>query len=298
MKKIIVIVLAFIAFGSTSCTKKYKTEISRLNAVNDSLVELEKAKDSFTMDYVRAFNAIQDNLNTIKEKEKLITKVSEEGNTESKQNKEDQINSDIDAIYNLLIENRETVKQLQSKLRASGNKSAELEKMIATLNLQIQAKDSEITELKVSLAKKDLHIVSLEENLTQLEENLSKTELIVDQQSQTIVEKVDELNAIYYIIGTKKSLTEQNIITKEGGFIGIGRTKKISESFDKSLFTKADMRTITGFPVFSKNAQLLSVHPAGSYEFIEGEKKVIDSLKILHSDDFWSASKYMVLMID
>jgi predicted RNase H-like nuclease (RuvC/YqgF family) len=243
------------------------------------------------MEDVKAFNAIQANLDSIKQKEQMISDISSETNPELKLTKEDQINRDIDAIYNLLIKNRAIVTKLQNQLKNAGLKNAELEKMIANLNYQIQSKDAEISLLKEELAGKNVQIRDLEANLEQ-------KEALNRERAAQIEAKVLELNTVYYIIGTRKNLQEQQIVTKEGGFIGLGKTSKVNENFDKSLFTKADLRELHALPVFSKKAQLLSIHPAGSYSFGDDGAKTIDSLRIVHPDDFWSASKYLVLLID
>lgn len=289
MKKILQIVLiAFIAFQISSCTEKYKKEIVRLNEYADSLENLGVEKDTMTMTYVKAFNSIQRNLEEIKMKEKLITQISD-ADPEVRKSKEEEINRDIEAIYELLLKNKQMVDDLRKQLKGAGKKRAELEQMIASLSMQIETKDGEISQLKDDLSNKNVAIRNLEKNLSAMETLSLEKEAVISQQ---VVEK----NTVWYIIGTQKSLEEQKIVTKEGGFIGLGKTRKVSEDFDKSLFTMADQRDLAALPIFSKKARLLTIHPAASYQFI-GEKN-IDSLKIMYPDDFWSASRYLVVMID
>jgi predicted RNase H-like nuclease (RuvC/YqgF family) len=294
MKKIasLVLFVSVIALLSTGCTKKYKDEIVRLNAVADSLKNVGAEKDNVTMSYVSGFNSIQSNLDLIKQKEKIISEQSS-GSMEERKSYETQINNDIAAINDLLQKNKALVENLRGQLKSMGKKNsektAELQKMIDNLTAVIAEKDAEIVVLKEELSKKNIQITTLETNLVQADEvNKAKT--------ATIEEQVIEKNTVYYIIGTRKALEEKKIITKDGGFVGIGKTRKVSGDFDKSLFTQVDLRELKSLPVFSKKPKLLSVHPTGSYEFIGA--KTIDSLKILHTDDFWSASKYLVLMID
>ncbi|MCK9447770.1 MAG: hypothetical protein M0Q41_02205 [Bacteroidales bacterium] len=289
MKKLVywIGILSFLWIAS-SCTEKYKKEIERLTVYADSLESMSVEKDTSMMSYVRTFNAIQENLMEIKAKERLITEISDTDD-ELRLTKEEEINRDINAIYDLLLENRRMLDRLKSQFNASGEKNVELERMIANLSAQIEQKDMELVQLKHELADKQLAIENLEKDLDAMEAlSQAKAELI----EQQIVEK----NTVWYLIGSKKYLDEQGVTTKEGGFIGIGSSRKVSETFDPTLFTRADLRDLTVLPVFSKKARLLSVHPAGSYEFI-GEKS-IDSLRILFPDDFWSASRYLVVMID
>lgn len=289
MKRTIqILIVAVLLIPFSSCTDKYKKEIERLQAYADSLETRGSEKDTITLSYVKAFNAIQRNLDEIKMKENLITQISET-DPELRKSKEDEINRDIEAIYDLLLKNKQIISDLKKQLSGAGKKRAELEQMIASLNGQIEAKDSEISQLKNDLSEKQLVIRNLTKNLADMEIISLEKEAVIEQQ---IVEK----NTVWYIIGTKKHLEDQKIVTKEGGFIGMGKSRKVSEDFDKSLFTMADMRDLTALPVFSRKARLLTIHPAASYQFI-GDKSV-DSLKIIHADDFWSASRYLVVMID
>ncbi|GAB1418862.1 hypothetical protein MASR2M12_16270 [Bacteroidales bacterium] len=288
MKKTIQLMMVTVLFLLSSCTGEYKKEIARLQAYADSLENRGTEKDTLTMSYVKAFNAIQRNLDEIKMKENLITQISET-DPELRKSKEDEINRDIDAIYQLLLKNKQIISDLRKQLSGAGKKRAELEQMIASLNGQIEAKDTEISQLKKDLSEKQLVIRYLEKNLADMENLNVEKEAVIEHQ---IVEK----NTVWYIVGTKKHLEEQKIVTKEGGFIGLGKSRKVSENFDKSLFTLADMRDLKALPVFSRKARLLTIHPAASYQFT-GEKTV-DSLKIIHPDDFWSASRYLVVMID
>ncbi len=288
MKKTIQLMMVTVLFLLSSCTGEYKKEIARLQAYADSLENRGTEKDTLTMSYVKAFNAIQRNLDEIKMKENLITQISET-DPELRKSKEEEINRDIDAIYQLLLKNKQIISDLRKQLSGAGKKRAELEQMIASLNGQIEAKDTEISQLKKDLSEKQLVIRYLEKNLADMENLNVEKEAVIEHQ---IVEK----NTVWYIVGTKKHLEEQKIVTKEGGFIGLGKSRKVSENFDKSLFTLADMRDLKALPVFSRKARLLTIHPAASYQFT-GEKTV-DSLKIIHPDDFWSASRYLVVMID
>lgn len=288
MKKSIITLLVITAIGFSSCTAEYKKEIERLQAVTDSLKEATVEKDTISMAYIRAFNEIQRNLDEIKMKERLITQISE-SDPELRKNREDEINRDIQAIYELLLKNKKMVEDLRNQVRKAGIKNSELEKMIDNLSAQIQLKDTQISQLKDDLTKKNVEIENLELNLAAMEALGQEKAAMIERQ---IIEK----NTVWYIVGTKKYLEEKNIVAREGGFIGIGKSRKVSEEFDRSLFTMADLRDLKALPVFGKKARILTIHPAGSYS-LSGEP-TIDSLRILHPDDFWSASKYLVVMID
>jgi hypothetical protein len=50
------------------------------------------------------------------------------------------------------------------------------------------------------------------------------------------------------------------------------------------------------FPLYAKHAKLLTVHPAGSYEFTKDESKQL-TLSIIDAEAFWSVSRYMVILV-
>lgn len=287
----------------TASCNKMKEENERLKAKNDSLLALGFQKDTTVMEFVRAFNEIQSNLDSIKLKENIISQ-NTSGGTEVQTSAREQITGDINAIYLMLQKNRELVTSLKAKLKKSESglaganiKIAELEKMIDNLTKSIEAKDAEIAELKNELGKMNIKVQDLGNQVTSLTTNVEDLSEQNKAKQATIEAKTAELNTAYYVIGTTKELKEKKVIDKSGGFIGIGRAKNITEDFDKTYFTKVDITTLTEVPVFKKKATLLSNHPAGSYKF-EGQDKKVDKLVILNYTEFWSRSKYLVIVAD
>lgn len=294
MKKILFLLLVPAMLLTLSCNKQ-KAEIERLKAKNDSLMAIGFAKDTTVMSYVRAFNEIQSNLDSIKLKENIISQ-NTQGGTELQANAKDQVTSDINAIYQLLQKNRELVAQLRSKLKKSDVRIVELEKMIESLNKQIEEKDVEIASLKDQLANLNIKVEGLSSQVSSLNKTVDNLSSENKSKQQTIAEKTAELNTAYYVVGTTKELKEKNIITKEGGFIGLGKSKTVKSDFDKTYFTKIDVTKFKGLPVFKKKATLLTTHPAGSYSLVG--KKAVDSLVVKNPAEFWSASKYLVIIAE
>ncbi len=108
----------------------------------------------------------------------------------------------------------------------------ELQKVVDHLSKQIAYKDKEIEGLRLELEKMNIKVVKLAQSVNNLKiENIEKDATIKDQE-EIIDETISELNAGYFAIGTKKILKENNIISAEGGFIGIGKNKKLKEDFN------------------------------------------------------------------
>ena len=66
--------------------------------------------------------------------------------------------------------------------------------------------------------------------------------------------------------------------------------------FNKDYFTQIDIRTTKEIRLYSKRASLLTTHPEGSYELVKDDKNQY-SLVILDPTNFWSVSKYLVLLV-
>ncbi len=288
MKKIFTWTLVAISILFSSCNN-HEEELKQMQAQQDSLMQVINERDSIVDEFFNAFSDIQDNLNAIKAKENIIN--TNAINAENSPEVKDQINQDIQTIYNLLQENKDKLKKLEKRLRGAGLKIKALKKTIATLEKQIMEKDAEINELKSKLEAMNIQINALESNVDSLSiENAKKEETINEQDT--------ELHKAYYVIGTKKELLKNGVITKTGGFVGIGRIAKLREDFNKDYFTTIDIRDVKEITIMSKKAKLLTTHPAGSYEFKTNEKGHVEALIIKDPDQFWSVSKYLVILAE
>lgn len=250
-----------------------------LSGVNGELSGQLTEKEVALQEFVNSFNAIQENLNAIKEKEKIVTAHSQNGDVKSK---EQAIQEDIQAIYDLMSKNKSRISSLSKKLKDSKSKITGLEQMIETLQAQIDAKDGEISTLKAQLESKNIELSNIVMNLETAEAESSA--------------KTEKINTAYYAFGTSKELKEKNVITKEGGFIGMGKSTKLKEDFNKDYFTKIDASQVTSIKIGAKKAKIVTSHPSSSYKLI-GEKTV-ERIDILNVEDFWSNSKYLVIITE
>ncbi len=262
--------------GSDDSENSIKDSIENVSSnLNGKLNE----KDAAIQELVSSFNEIQENLNTIKEKEKIISKVTSDEDVKSK---EDQIKEDIQSIYDLMAKNKDRIGSLSKKLKNSKLKIEGLEKMIENMQATLNLKDSEIEELKTKIEGLNVELSSLTTNYKAVEnESNQKTEII---------------NTAFYAIGTSKELKEKNVITKEGGIIGLGKTTKLSSDFNKEYFTKINIEKTTSINLGAKKIKMLTTHPSSSYKLV-GEKP-IEKLEITNTKEFWSASKYLVIVLD
>ena len=282
MKKLILILTLF-SLGFAACnnkTEEVNTLADSLSNVNDGLKMVVTEKDASIESFIVAFNEIQENLTEVKAKQKMISTNSSDA--ELKKNMKEQIIDDIQSINELMDKNKQKISNLRSKLEKSNGKVDELEKMITFLTTQLEERDLEIVDLKNQLERLNIEVT----------ESTAKYEEKTEESDQ----KTAQLNTAYYAIGTSKELKEKGVLTKEGGFIGLGKTKKLAGDFNKNYFTKVDILQNKSFSLNAKKAKLITTHPSSSYK-IEGVKTA-DKLTILNPQEFWGASKYMVLVIE
>jgi len=289
MKKLIF--LGLILSLSIACNQDIKEENVRLKSELDSIQRIKSDQDSTIGDFAETFNQVQANLSAIREKEEAIQAAKEAG-LEGKQNNREQVIADIEAINELIEDNKNQLQALQSKLTKSESQGQKYLAMVENLRKQISAKDEQIRVLKDDLA-------NLNFKMDQLNSKVGLLTEATEAQKKLILDQRDELNSAYYTIGDYKSLKEAGVVDKEGGFIGLGRTKTIAEDFNKSYFTKIDIRQTKVLPIDppQKEVKILSNHPSESYR-LSYEGELVKSVEIHNPKGFWQNSKYLVVLLD
>ena len=119
----------------------------------------------------------------------------------------------------------------------------------------------------------------------------------IAKKDEKISPQAYEMNKAFYTCGTYKELKAKGLLTKEGGFIGLGKTEALTGNFPDNSFVQIDITQFNSIPVNSKGAKLISEHPAGSYEFVRDNDKIIKSIDIKDPALFWKISKYAVVEI-
>jgi predicted nucleic acid-binding Zn-ribbon protein len=271
----------------TSCSNSANDEAAeKLKEENLELQRQLNERDEAINAIFADFNDIEDKLADIRKKEGII-KAS--GNPETDLDVKARIESEIASINELMESNKSTIASLRKKIKDGNFKISEFEKTINRLNKLIEEKDAEI-----DLLKKEL--VALNFTIDELNQTLSRVKQENEDKSKTIDAKTSELNSAYYAFGTRKELTEKGVLTKDGGFIGIGGNNKLKDDFNEDYFTKIDIRETKSITLMAKKAKVVTSHPSDSYN-IEGNKTA-DKLIITNSEKFWKTSKYLVIVID
>ncbi len=274
-----------------SCNQGVKEENAKLKNENEELAIENREKDSLINAFVEDFSTIQENLATIREKEESIQTAREQG-LEKSPNLREEVIQDVEAINELLSENRKTIANLNDKVKRYSYEVGKFKKLVENLNNEIDTKDNQVIELKQNLATMNF----------QMERLNSRLDTVTTQnraQREKIEEQTEALNTAYYAVGTFDDLEENKVVTKEGGVIGLGATKTMAKDFNKDYFTKIDIRKTTIIPlnVEDEDVKLVSTHPTDSYKWNKVGDKV-GSLEITDTEKFWKSSKYLVVLVD
>jgi chromosome segregation ATPase len=283
MKKLLVFGLGLFAIAFTACKQnKAQSDIAGMTQ-NDSLQNIISQKDNEINDMMGIMNEIQEGFQKINEAENRVSIVKDgEG-----ANKSQQIRENIQFIAKTMKKNRELIAKLQEQLGKSTLKGTQLKATIDNLIKQLDEKDQQLQQMRAELDAKDIHISELDETINNLNTNVSNLTTESTQKSQTISAQDKQLHTAWYVFGTKKELKDQRII-QDG--------KVLQANFNKSYFTKIDIRNTKEVKLYSKSARLLTMHPSSSYTLTRDASKQY-VLNITNPDLFWSTSKYLVIQV-
>lgn len=285
MKKLLVyVMMGGAALLSLNSCKQEKTASAVDNlAQSDSLQKIIDQKDNEINDMMGTLNEIQEGFREINEAEHRVSIVKDgEGS-----NRSQQIRENIKFISNAMKRNRELIARLQSQLRESSVHGEQFKTTIDNLVKQLNDKDTQLKQLRAELDAKDIHISELDETINNLNTNVSALSAESNAKSQTISSQDKQLNTAWYVFGTKKELKDQRIV--EGG-------KVLQANFNKSYFTKIDIRVDKVVNLYSKSAKILTTHPSSSYTLTRDANKQY-TLRITNPELFWSTSKYLVVVV-
>jgi len=274
-----------IMFTMLSCNNHQKEVDQLKEKVKEDSLALHQAqgKDTIIASYVNTLGEIQDNLDSLKYKEKILSM----NPLETSPDKKKKILQDIKTIDDALIFDNQKIKTLEARLHKMQNKDAGLNKTIARLTQEISEKNEEIANLNSKLGKAD-------DSLVILSQRFNDTISEINRQRAKYGALTNAYNAVYYVTGTMKELKDKKAITKTGGLLGIGRTSEINANSDNSAFIKSDMTQLSSIPLKGKFSKLATTHPASSYK-IDTEGKSY-TFVITNPASFWSESKYLVII--
>lgn len=283
MKKTVLILSLGLAVAITGCQDKKKAMETVPVEQRDSLNRIVEQKENEINDMMATINDIEDGLREIAAAENRVNVARQGEGT----NQKVRIRENMEFIQSTMKQNRELVKKLQQQLRESSFKGDQLRRTIENLTQQLEEKEKQLQQLRAELEQKDIHIAEQDERIEGLNKNVSSLVEETTQKQQTINTQDKQLHTAWYVFGTKSELKEQNIL-KDGDVL--------RANFNKDYFTKIDIRIDKEIKLYSRSAKMLTSHPSGSYTLAQDANKQY-VLRITNPQQFWSTSKYLVVLV-
>jgi len=280
--------LSFLVLASiviASCGNP-EAERAAQKALSDSLLQVQQ--DSLLDVFRGELQDISQRISQVSVRNGLLAIDSSEGDVLSKE----MILKRVESLDGLLANNKAELNQLYERMRKSNEKNKQMEEMLQSMQARIAERESQIEKLMAMINDKDVVITEIKATLDSMRiDNINLTEEVISMD--------EEMHTVHYIIGEQKELKEKGVITKEGGILGLGASKKLDVSkLDPTLFTEADNRELLSIPLYSKKAKLITNHPESSYEFIMDSDGNVKSLKVNDRKAFWSVTDYLVVEVD
>ena len=249
----------------------------------DSLESIIQQKDHEINDIMGTMNDIDAGFRAINEAEQRVSVARQVEGASSTE----RIRENMQYIQEAMRQNRELINKLRNQVRQGSVNSEQLKRTIENLTRQMEEKDAQIRQLQAELQAKDVQIGELTEKVEDLSNNVSTLREETTQKSQTISTQDKQLNTAWFVYGTKSELKEQHIL-QDG--------KVLQANFNREYFTKIDIRVDKEIRLYSRSAKLLTSHPASSYTLEQNAQKQY-VLRIQNPQLFWSASKYLVILV-
>ena len=297
MKKYFVIA-GFIPFLFACNQKKVDELQNQVNTLSAQNADYQRGKEDMEKqisDYLDTYSEVQATLDDIN-KQQGVVEANLNKETSGRPDKARMVAS-IKSLNDMIEKNKAAVAELEKKYKNANFKVKDLDKLVASLNDQIQEKETELVALKSDLDKANVQVADLSTQLNTVSTEKETLQAQNTDQANTIAQQTESLHTAYYVVGTYKELRDKGVLTKEGGFIGIGKSKDLAPDFNTGAFTRIDITSFSELPLHTKDAKIVTAHSTSSYKLVEGDKE-IEELVINNPDEFWRSSKYLVVLTD
>ena len=287
-KTVTVLALAIVVAALASCNN-HQAELDAAIKTNDSLSTIIQNKDSELDSLFSTLNQIEENLAAVNSRYNAVQELRR-ANIEGQPSVKNQISAQIKDIENLMAANKQKIASLQAKLNNDSKESTRLQELVSRQEERIAQQESQIAQLLTELENNKVLINKLNQDVTELTASNA-------QKDQYIKQQTSEANRAYYVVGTYDDLNEAGIVSKAGGFIGIGRRQGTNSEMPLDRFTQIDRTKVTTIPINMRKAIVVSKHPENSYELVadEEESGVTAYLRILNPTLFWKYTDYLVV---
>lgn len=296
------IVLAVV--GTTGCNQ------AELKKALAEAKTAEAQKDSLLTEVLETTQFVSDVNSELAKAKSLAVKAAatDPGLPGAKKDREERLAAleRVKTVIARLNESEVKLAETETRARSSRQRNARLLAQIETFKKTVEdlrsTAEQQKTEYEAALAEKDTQIATLAGRVDTL--TTENTRLGVDKAA--LVDTVGNLtaykNTVYYAVGTKDELMKKGVVTKEGSkFLVFGGTRlEPARNLNAEAFTAIDKTKQTSIPLprTDKKYKIISRQSPTYLSSAVKDGKVSGSIEIAQPEEFWSASKYLILVQD
>jgi hypothetical protein len=271
----------------------------------------EAQKDSLLTEVLETTQFVTDiNSELAKSKSLAVTKASTDpGVPGARKDREDRKASlqRVQAVITRLNESEAKLAQTEARAKTSRQRNARLLAQIETYKKTIDdlraTAETQKADFEAQLNEKNTQIATLAGRVDTLTTEKGQLESDKAALADTVMGLTSYKNTVYYAIGTKDELIKKGVITKEGSkFLVFGGTRlEPARNLNPEAFTAIDKTQNTSIPLprTDKKYKIVSRQsPSYLAAGVAKDGKVSGAVEIAQPEEFWSASKYLILVQD
>ena len=196
--------------------------------------------------------------------------------------------------------------QMRQRLAARQRQVTALLDTMKTMRADSSAAATLLADLNARLAMRDKEIVVFQDEIRAL--RTQNAQLTVEKSVLTDTVKAMDVreNKVFYLVGSRRQLIADKLVTEEGGSRGLlivklGKTLVPARTLDESRFTRADRREVLTIPLprSDRPYRIVSRHDVGLIEVAKKEKDGAfrgENIRITDPVKFWAASRYLIIV--
>jgi hypothetical protein len=263
----------------------------RYTQVSSDYRDMKSAEESVRSQYAQAFDVIaeiQDSLSTVALSDSSVRMLARAARDEQKATdvRRNEALERISLINASIERSKERIRKLEDNVRRSGVRIVGMERMLTTLKESLAAKEQLVTVLTGRVDTLTTQVSDLTTTVAQTQDTLRIRDLTIEQKQR-------DLATVFYIIGSKKMLTDAGVVAARGGLLGIGKTLLQTGKLDESRFTTIDTDRQRVIHTGAARVEVLSAQPVASYTLQLVDAKV--DLQITNPAEFRKV-KHLVVM--
>lgn len=269
----------------------------------DAMAQATEALNAQEKRVMESYDRIESNLAKIGQYENMIKGNMSDAENNSSLGPEERIQNEINAIEQLINENNALIANLQGQISEKDTRLAhyaqtvkDLQGRITEYKTNVETLIAEKEALQKNLDETTLAKQNLQSQVSSLDTQVAQKSNLIEEQNAQLLDKERKLHTAYYAVGTYKTLRDEKIVEKEGGFLGLNREKNLANGLDNSKFTEIDWRNVSEIPVEAKRCEVITGQDPSSYSLVY-DNSTVSKIKITDPDKFWGKSKYLVVVV-